>query len=211
MKRIFLNLAYAFLIAGCSGSVDRFELNEGTIHYASALAVPKVMSRGITCSTLAYVFGVLPSATEAPAIADCNTILESAPGCTNRTAWFGGGVDNYQRAGAPSHAEALLPFAGPLPSRFAIERTCDQLVAKDACLNFAAQMTGAASATAAPPTEGQLSTAFELFHPGREPSPEVMQSLRNVADGANSQFKSAQAAWQMAFLTLCLSPSWQIQ
>lgn len=91
-----------------------------------------------------------------------------------------------------------------------IERVCDLIAFDDQAISSAVnRATGAAQNINHLPDDAMLGKAFQLFHPGANPTPAVSGELRKIADEA-AKLGGEREAWRFVFHTLCLSPSWQI-
>jgi hypothetical protein len=59
------------------------------------------------------------------------------------------------------------------------------------------------------PTPSEIVAAYQLFNPGRAPTPAIQTALANVAQGAQEAGKPLDP-WRYVFLTLCYAPDWQM-
>jgi hypothetical protein len=61
------------------------------------------------------------------------------------------------------------------------------------------------------PTLTDIKVAYDLFSPGRIPSDDLVKSLKtDVVDYSVSTGLVPLESWRFLFLTLCISPHWQV-
>jgi hypothetical protein len=106
--------------------------------------------------------------------------------------------------------ESMLPSGSSSRMAWTI-RACDYFASIDDALKVAVGKAGGnANAINTPPTDDEIRSAYDLFHPGVPLPPEVFSALKNVVTTANSKFPNSPEAWRFLIVTLCSSPSWQI-
>jgi len=114
-----------------------------------------------------------------------------------------------------------VPFASPM--RMALmNRACQEIVSNDAALVTAMRAARAQAVLAGviaastpmtnqtAPSNGDISSAFELFYTGRPLTDDVAQALRALVDEARARGMNAADQWRVLLGTLCESPGWQI-
>jgi hypothetical protein len=80
---------------------------------------------------------------------------------------------------------------------------CEVMTENQTRMSFARNKAGVSSVG---PTLNNISKAYELFYPGEVMPTELGPKLMDVANLASSQNDK----WKNVFLTICLSPAWQI-
>ncbi len=88
-------------------------------------------------------------------------------------------------------------------------QTCHAAVKNNTSLLFALKKINSAATVSAPPAinEENLNKAFLLFFKSRAPaSPQVVDSLGIAAEDQDAKIDQ----WRSVFLSLCLSPHWQV-
>lgn len=133
---------------------------------------------------------------------------------------LGGASDPYQALDRPGFTQVQsIPSASSARSAL-IERVCDVIHQNDTAVLAAAAKVLGAPATAASlklPTEQDLASAYSLYYPGKSPSEELLEDLsqivvqaRTLQPAPRETLLAPVEAWRFVFLTLCLSPEWQV-
>ncbi|OQW49296.1 MAG: hypothetical protein A4S09_12335 [Proteobacteria bacterium SG_bin7] len=122
------------------------------------------------------------------------------------------GIRIYPDCSSDSDSQGSL--IGPTtPARFAfVERACKKILQTDSYLNAGA-MTAlgvTTTPTARLITDADIQSLYSAFNIGKSPSLEILASLRKVAEAATDKGLGNMEGWRFVFLTLCLSPDWQI-
>lgn len=183
-------------------------LDEGTILQKTQQTTIRIGDREQVSSVLVNVFG--PAAQKA--------VTENV---LRKPALFGGPCDIHSES---AQSEPNCTFedvsAGPVPvvtsAREALRtQTCDRIVQDDAAIRYAAaqarDLDDGSFIDSEAPGDADIQAAFELFVPGRTLPADALEALKTgVVAGAQKQSGKTAEGWRFLFLTLCLSPQWEI-
>lgn len=183
-------------------------LDEGNILQKTQQTTIRIGDREHVASVLTNVFG--PTAARA--------ISENI---TRKPALFGGPCDVQAESVQPDPACGTADIGAAIVPSVTTAReglrtqTCDRIVQEDAAIRYAAAQVrdlpdGDFSVTEMP-TIADIKAAYELFMPGRPLPDDIAAELKNgVVEGAKNSGGSTTESWRFLFLTLCISPQWQI-
>ncbi len=124
-------------------------------------------------------------------------------------AQFGGGCDKYGSTDCPANLSqgGVIPSALTTRSSILI-RTCDLIMQDDYAVTYAASKVGTIGVL---PDRVAVQAAYDLFYPGRTlESAAAVDSLGAVVNQATALSMPPLEGWRFLFLTLCMSPDWQI-
>jgi hypothetical protein len=152
-----------------------------------------------------YVVGLLNEVFGSTSALSATSALISGP-----YTQFGGTCEKYASTPCPAQSSQGSVIPGALTTRFAlVTRACDRILQNDAAVTAALAKIGGNATTFPIPTT--VAAAYSLFYPGRNLSAnDVGNALLDIAEQAKSQALPALEAWRFIFLTLCVSPDWQI-
>jgi hypothetical protein len=140
---------------------------------------------------------------------DAETIV--GPMIRQNTVAFGGPCDQLGRIGynhcggkASGSQAAIIPSTMATREGYRM-RACEAIAQNFGAVAFAVEQIDGADVDSEPTTK-QLRAAYDLFYPGIEAPSGVIAALGEVADAADGPSNG----WRYVFLTLCLSPDWQL-
>ena|GEM_PF-4927754 len=87
-------------------------------------------------------------------------------------------------------------------------RACNKIVDTEGSLNYAAGKIGASLTQNI--SKDHVRNVYQLFHPGRNPSEEIVVQFMLLKEEAKSKGQTNQETWNHLFNIMCSSPSWQI-
>lgn len=131
----------------------------------------------------------------------------------NNVTAFGGPCDQFGRMGVGGNhcaGRSSASQASMIPTSMATRegfrmRACEAITQKDgAIIHAIALVSGAAPDKE--PSSTDVAAAYELFFPGITASKSVRKALIEVVAEGGAPLES----WRLLYLTLCLSPDWQI-
>lgn len=91
-------------------------------------------------------------------------------------------------------------------------QACEGLVQDRTAVTFALRQIILAPAPIPPPSQGMVDALWQLFYPGRNPSPQVNASLLNVATvvGQQPTLNTVADQYAMILLSICLTGAWAV-
>ena len=135
---------------------------------------------------------------------------------------FGGPSDLYKdnntdvlvSPASDSVLAALVPSSTSARESYRIQ-ACNLIVQNDNAVRFAGKQVRNLTSTSfmnhEKPTVGDIKYAYDLFSPGRVPPQQVLDSLKvDVVDYSSTAGMNAFDSWRFLFLTLCISPHWEV-
>jgi hypothetical protein len=113
-----------------------------------------------------------------------------------------------------AHSQSMAPMVAVSSSgREGLRiRVCDRIVAQDATILYAAKevQPDLTKANAKIPTPEQVISMYQQFSPGVTPTEEIQEKLAAISARTQQLNLIPFEAWRFIYLTLCLSPDWQI-
>ena len=106
-------------------------------------------------------------------------------------------TDYYTRAGAEEN-----PSVSSIRRGY-ITRLCEELVSNADLLKTALSRRGLTEAS--PFTDANVTSVFQAFVPGRQPSTAVLTALKNLGSSAQARANSPLMGWQFVFHSVCIS------
>lgn len=113
-----------------------------------------------------------------------------------------------------SESDSQASVIGPTtPARFSLlQRACRKILQTDSYLNTGVMnaLNTTTPQTSRAMTDADIQAIYSAFNIGKSPSLEVLSSLKKISDVTEEKGLAKIEAWRFVFLTLCLSPDWQI-
>jgi len=212
-KTFIISLLFLFILS-CTEKRDSLRRSMSS---KSALSLPspmgynvgqageselKLASRVFVVSTLSAIFG--------PSI---KTDLEET--IEREVFRFGGACDANNPSSCPSQVNLLSGSDVSSVPKFSSGRAgiqikaCDRIVQKNSAIEYALREINAWPLVSNPRID-DIAQAYQLFYPGKQPALQVIYALLNISSEAQKNNFALIDSWRFIFLTLCMSPDWQL-
>jgi hypothetical protein len=181
--------------------------DQGTILQKTQQTIIRIGDREQVASVLMNVFG--PNA---------NSVVSE--NILKKPAQFGGPCD-YMSEASQSDMNCQFDDIGvaTVPSiTSALEalrtQACDRIAQDDAAIRYAAaqarEVSDGSFIQSEPPGIADIKAAYELFRPGHPLPDDIASNLKTGVVGGAMKSGGSVEGWRFLFLTLCLSPDWQL-